>query len=183
MNRLKELRELHNETLRDLSQKLLEIYDYKVSAGQLSNYENENRTPRDTKVWDYIAEYYDVSVAFLLGFSTDPKRYDDEKIFENKEKRVFAFSPKSYYSNEKQKIDLEVINVLKNNSVLISDKNIELILNFIDQNRLDNPTTFIGEKFTSKMFEIEDLNKLIYTLKHNGFSKIFEDISDGELNK
>ena len=176
MNRIKELRELQNETLRDLSQKLLEIYNYKVSAGQLSNYENENRTPRDTKIWDYIANYYDVSVAFLLGYTTDPKRYEDEIILENQKKKVFAFSPKSVHGIEKEKINKEIIEALKNNAVIISDKNIEIILDFIDNNRLDNPNTYQGKDFTDKMFKYKDLNNLIFELKNNGFSTIFEDI-------
>lgn len=180
MNKLKELRELHNETLRDLSQKLLEIFDYKVSAGQLSNYENENRIPRDTKVWDYISEYYDVSVAFLLGYTPDPKRYEDEIVLENPKRKVFAFSPKSVHGIEKEKIDKDIIEVLKNNIVIISDKNIEIILDFIDNNRLDNPNTYQGKEFTNKMFESKNLNNLIFELKNNGFSTIFEDIDKTE---
>lgn len=176
MNKLKELRELHNETLRDLSQKLLEIFDYKVSAGQLSNYENENRTPRDTRVWDYISEYYDVSVAFLLGYTPDPKRYEDEIVLENPKRKVFAFSPKSVHGIEKEKIDKDIIEVLKNNLVVISDTNIQIILDLIDNSRLDNPNTYQGKEFTKKMFDTKDLTELIYFLKDNGFSIVFEDV-------
>ena len=69
MNRLKELRKEKGDTLESLSKNLKEKFDLSLSTGQLSNYENEKRTPRDTKIWDCIAEYFGVPVAYLLGYS------------------------------------------------------------------------------------------------------------------
>lgn len=69
--RLKELRKQKGDTLESLSKNLKEKFNLSLSTGQLSNYENENRTPRDTKIWDCIADYFGVSVPYLLGYSED----------------------------------------------------------------------------------------------------------------
>lgn len=80
MNRLKELRKQKGDTLENLSKNLKEKFDLSLSTGQLSNYENENRTPRDTKIWDCIAEYFGVSVGYLLGYNDDFFNKETSKI-------------------------------------------------------------------------------------------------------
>lgn len=69
MIRLKELRKKEGLTLQQLSDILKDQYDLIVSDGQLSNYENEKRKPRDEKVWEYIADHFGVTVGYLLGIS------------------------------------------------------------------------------------------------------------------
>lgn len=69
MNRLKELRKQKGDTLESLSKNLKEKFGLSLSTGQLSSYENENRSPRDNSVWDTLANYFGVSVGYLLGYS------------------------------------------------------------------------------------------------------------------
>lgn len=68
MLRLKELRKEKGITLKELSQTLKERYNLIVSDGQLSNYENEKRRPRDETIWNDIADYFGVPVPYLLGY-------------------------------------------------------------------------------------------------------------------
>lgn len=60
MNRIKELRKENDLTLRELSEKV------GISFGALGNYENERREPR-LKTWQKLADFFNVSVAYLQG--------------------------------------------------------------------------------------------------------------------
>ncbi|MGT2832395.1 DNA-binding protein [Streptococcus satellite phage Javan250] len=68
MLRLKELREDKGIAIRKLSEKLEDEYNLVVSPSQLSFYENEKRRPRDESIWNDIADYFGVSVPYLLGY-------------------------------------------------------------------------------------------------------------------
>ncbi|WP_438466688.1 helix-turn-helix domain-containing protein [Streptococcus pluranimalium] len=72
MLRLKELRKEKGITLKELSRILKERYNLIVSDGQLSNYENEKRRPRDESIWNDIADYFEVPVPYLLGYVDSP---------------------------------------------------------------------------------------------------------------
>ncbi|MGV3051320.1 helix-turn-helix domain-containing protein [Streptococcus hyovaginalis] len=83
MLRLKELRKEKGITLKELSQTLKERYNLIVSDGQLSNYENEKRRPRDETIWNDIADYFGVWVPYLLGNSKIRTEEQAEKLAEN----------------------------------------------------------------------------------------------------
>lgn len=76
VNRLKELRKQNGISLKKLSQKLDELYGITVSDSQLSYYENGKRSPRDESIWLHLATFFDVSVAYLLGYQDEQKVYD-----------------------------------------------------------------------------------------------------------
>ena len=63
MNRIKELRKNKGVTVKELS----EIIG--ISQSMLSNYENGNSEPRDKETWKKLADYFDVSVAYIMGLS------------------------------------------------------------------------------------------------------------------
>lgn len=65
--KLKELREKENLSLNKLKGILKEKYNFSVSDSQLMYYENEIRKPRDEQIWSYLADYFGVSVGYLLG--------------------------------------------------------------------------------------------------------------------
>lgn len=62
MNRIKELRKNKGVTVKELS----EIIG--ISQSMLSNYENGNSEPRDKETWKKLADYFDVSIPYLMGF-------------------------------------------------------------------------------------------------------------------
>lgn len=67
MNRLKELRQDKNLTLKELADQLNKKYKSSYSDGQLSNYENEKREPRNMGFWDKIGDFFDVSPFYAAG--------------------------------------------------------------------------------------------------------------------
>lgn len=69
-NRLKELRQKEGISLVKLSSKLETDYNIVVTDGQLSQYENRKREPRDHRVWEALAKYFSVSIPYLLGYET-----------------------------------------------------------------------------------------------------------------
>ena len=66
-NRLKELRKDKGLSLNALRLILNEKYDIKVSNSQLMYYENGVRSPRSAKIWEALADYFGVNVAYLMG--------------------------------------------------------------------------------------------------------------------
>lgn len=65
MNRLKELREKNNLTLRELGEKV------NMSSGRLSQYETGKRNPK-LETWQKLADFFGVPVSYLQG--TDDAR-------------------------------------------------------------------------------------------------------------
>lgn len=63
-NRLKELREKNNLTLRALGQKV------NMSSSRLSQYETGKREPK-LETWQKLADFFNVPVDYLLGISKD----------------------------------------------------------------------------------------------------------------
>ncbi|WP_461198026.1 helix-turn-helix domain-containing protein [Enterococcus sp. N249-2] len=66
VNRLKMLRKNKNLTITQLS----ELTGFPQST--LTNYENGKRQPRRTETWRKLANFFDVSTAYLMGVSDDP---------------------------------------------------------------------------------------------------------------
>lgn len=75
MNRLKELRKCRGLTLAELKDKIKDKQGLLFSTSQLSSFENDKRSPRNESAWEAIADYFGVSVPYLLGY--------DDNDFEN----------------------------------------------------------------------------------------------------
>ena len=79
MNKIKELRESHNILQSELARVL------KVNQGSISNWENHKSSPNEKNLID-IANFFNVSVDYILGlnfdsdhFNFNPDLNDDEK--------------------------------------------------------------------------------------------------------
>ena len=68
--RLKELRKEKGMSLTKLSEILEEKYGILVSTSQLMYYEKEKSEPRNKQLWKKLADYFGVSEAYLLGYSS-----------------------------------------------------------------------------------------------------------------
>lgn len=68
MNRLKELRKEKGLTLAKLREELKDKQGITFSTSQLSSFENGERSPRRKDAWKLIADYFGVSVGYLLGY-------------------------------------------------------------------------------------------------------------------
>ena len=64
MNRIKELREKNNLTLRGLGKEI------NMSSSRISQYETGKREPK-LETWNKLAEYFNVPTSYLMGLSDD----------------------------------------------------------------------------------------------------------------
>lgn len=68
--RLKDLRKEKGISLIKLSEILEEKYGISASTSQLMYYEKGKTEPRNKQVWKKLADYFGVSEAYLLGYSS-----------------------------------------------------------------------------------------------------------------
>ena len=76
MNRLKELRQEKDLTLLELREELKDKQGITFSTSQLSYYENGKRSPRRKDAWELIADYFNVSVSYILGYNSLENKTD-----------------------------------------------------------------------------------------------------------
>ena len=74
--RLKELRQEKGISLTKLSEILEEKYGISATTSQLMYYEKGEREPRNKQVWKKLADYFGVSEAYLLGYSSVKNEVD-----------------------------------------------------------------------------------------------------------
>lgn len=74
--RLKELRQEKGISLTKLSEILEERYGISVSNSQLMYYEKGKSEPRNKQLWKKLADYFGVSEAYLLGYSSVKNEVD-----------------------------------------------------------------------------------------------------------
>lgn len=70
MNRIKELREKNNLTLRGLGKEI------NMSSSRISQYETGKREPK-IETWNKLAEYFNVPTSYLMGLSDDIEGWDE----------------------------------------------------------------------------------------------------------
>jgi len=137
MNRLKELRQE-----KKLSQK--ELADYLgVNEKTISRWENGESTIKSDKA-KALADYFGVSVGYLLGYTNNPKLYSDEIVIESEEGVVLTHSEQRH--NEKldpirkkaQKQKDDFVNFLSENQFFLDNQTIDSILILIKNLDLDS---------------------------------------------
>ena len=79
-NRLKELRTNNEVTLSELSI-FIERHGLKVTDGQLSLFENNKRKLRNERIYDALADYFGVSVPYLLGYVDKNEKVEHDSNF------------------------------------------------------------------------------------------------------
>ena len=97
MNRIKELRQKNNLTLRGLGQKV------DLSKGAISRYENGVRKPKP-EMWQALADFFNVFVPYLKGYMvcTRCKGYfipEDDAVREDIECCPYCMNP--YFEGDK----------------------------------------------------------------------------------
>ena len=85
MNRLKELRKQKGLTQQGLADEI------SVSKITVLRWENEERQIKPEKA-QQLADYFGVSVGYLLGFTDSKKVYDDEKVNIDYDGRIWVYS-------------------------------------------------------------------------------------------
>ncbi|HGL4077106.1 TPA: helix-turn-helix domain-containing protein [Enterococcus faecalis] len=95
MNRLKKLRLEKGLTLKKVA------LDNDLAESQLSFYENGKRTPRDNDTWKKLADYFDVSISYLMGLSN--QRVSETKALETAKKVYQSYLSDDDLGKENQK--------------------------------------------------------------------------------
>lgn len=116
MNRLKELRKEKKLTQKELADKI------NVSKITVLRWENGERQIKPDKA-EKLADFFGVSVGYLLGYTENSVIYDDEQIFEN-DGIILTTSKKRFEENYRN-------NFLKDFSRFLLDKNLFLSNNEI----------------------------------------------------
>lgn len=72
MNRIRELRKSKGVKLKEVAEAV------NIAPSQLSFYETGKRQPRDKETWQKLADYFGVSIAYVMGISDYP--FDEKQI-------------------------------------------------------------------------------------------------------
>jgi len=126
MNRIKELRKKKGVTVKNLA----EIVG--VSQSMLTNYENGSATPRNAKIWEELARYFDVSVAYISGFTETVETFMSAEEATNNLIPTFEYTPST-----------------------IDERDTFLFLHQLDQEDTQKVYDLIRELYFSEKYELQ----------------------------
>ena len=167
MNRLKELRKQKGLTQQGLADEI------SVSKITVLRWENEERQIKPEKA-QQLADYFGVSVGYLLGFTDSKKVYDDEKVNIDYDGRIWV------YSNKRNKDeDFQVfINCLKQLQILISDDQAKAVFNLIQTMNLNSDGNYWGDFMSYDLMFSRSVDKMYDDLAENGYSLLVKEKSE-----
>lgn len=153
MNNLKKLRKDKGLTQQELAQEM------ETTKLTISNWENEKHTIKADKA-QQLADYFGVSVGYLLGYSNNPKRYDDEIVMEPEERLTVVHSRERYDKEKQEKMFKDFVTFFRDNIIFISDDEILSLFSMVQAANLNNATPR-GRQFTDLIFSDNDESKQI----------------------
>lgn len=153
MNNLKKLRKDKGLTQQELAQEM------ETTKLTISNWENEKHTIKADKA-QQLADYFGVSVGYLLGYSNDPKRYDDEIVMEPKERLTLVHSRERSDKEKQERMFKDFVTFFRDNIIFISDDEILSLFSMVQSANLNNATPR-GRQFTDLIFSDNDESKQI----------------------
>ncbi|MFI3051314.1 helix-turn-helix domain-containing protein [Streptococcus suis] len=165
MNRLKELRQEKKLSQKELAKKI------GVHYRTLQNWENGESQIKPDKA-QALADYFGVSVGYLLGYETNPKKYDDELVLTNpRTSRIFTHS----YKQEKEKVKDAFGNFVLENSLLLTDQQIQAFSSMIADLHIGADYKYFGQSIQKDgLFEpVADLDGVLEQMKKDGYNSIF----------
>ena len=163
MNRLKELRKE-----KGLSQKAL-ANELGVHYRTLQNWENGESNIKPEKA-EELAKIFNVSVAYLLGYTDDSKVYDDEKVIEISGD-IIAISKKKWLEEYSDRLLTNFVRFLIDNNYCLSNTEVVNTLNLITALSVGH------DGFKKKIFEdiAGNPNHEYYELRNEEYSFILGD--------
>lgn len=153
MNNLKKLRKDKGLTQQELAQEM------ETTKLTISNWENEKHTIKADKA-QQLADYFGVSVGYLLGYSNNPKRYDDEIVMEPEERLTVVHSRERYDKEKQERMFKDFVTFFRDNIIFISDDEILSLFSMVQAVNLNNATPR-GRQFTDLIFSDNDESKQI----------------------
>lgn len=153
MNNLKKLRKDKGLTQQELAQEM------ETTKLTISNWENEKHTIKADKA-QQLADYFGVSVGYLLGYSNNPKRYDDEIVMEPEERLTVVHSRERYDKEKQERMFKDFVTFFRDNIIFISDDEILSLFSMVQAANLNNATPR-GRQFTDLIFSDNGESKQI----------------------
>ena len=153
MNRLKELRQEKKLSQKELAENI------GVHYRTLQNWENGESQIKPEKA-QQLADYFGVSVGYLLGYSNNPKRYDDEIVMEPEERLTVVHSRERYDKEKQERMFKDFVTFFRDNIIFISDDEILSLFSMVQAANLNNATPR-GRQFTDLIFSDNDESKQI----------------------
>lgn len=106
MNRIKELRQKKGVSVQKIADEV------GLSQSMLSSYENGTRAPRDNETWGRLANYFGVSVSYLMGLTdklVSPPQGDD--LWRPQSIIIDAKRVQEEYVDGKKPLEIEIISI------------------------------------------------------------------------
>ncbi len=153
MNRLKELRQSKKKTQQELADMV------GVTKRTYIYWEQGERQIKPEKA-QMLADYFKVSVGYLLGYSNDPKIYDDEIVMEPEERLIVVHSRERYDKEKQERMFKDFVTFFRDNIIFISDDEILSLFSMVQSANLNNATPR-GRQFTDLIFSDNDESKQI----------------------
>lgn len=125
MNRLRELRKERGYSLKEVAKEI------ELAESQLSYYENGKRQPRDQETWQKLADFYNVSVPYVMGI-------DAQQINALQEGALDLILPTSFSNLLKKTEDNLEINKKIRFSIGFLVTNLSSLIDEGDQSKIDN---------------------------------------------
>lgn len=158
MNNLKKERELKKVTLKEVAKEV------GIAESQLSFYERGKRQPKDKETWQKLADYYKVSVPYIMGLSNS-RNSEDSYIKDEQLKEVKSFNAQqiNLITNKLNNLILlldEADDEFDKSNTLISISNQLDVLNFYISN---NKNEEVSNMNTSLNYLFDDLRGIYST--------------------
>ncbi|EGR94248.1 MULTISPECIES: helix-turn-helix domain-containing protein [Streptococcus] len=153
MNRLKELRQEKKLSQKELAENI------RVHYRTLQNWENGESQIKPEKA-QQLADFFGVSVGYLLGYIDDSEIYDDEVVIEPEKGMILAYSMERSNKKLQEKMFKDFITFFRDNTIFISDNEILALYAMVQAADLNN-TTPRGIQFTNLIFSDNDEAKQI----------------------
>lgn len=160
MNRIRELRKSKGVKLKEVAEAV------NIAPSQLSFYETGKRQPRDKETWQKLANYFGVSVAYLMGLT------DDSLV-------KFFIVPEDEIEKEIEKgteaFNADFIDFLKYHDLHLTDNQINIAINMLFS--MSN----INNDFLNYLFSKNDLER-IEIEKNRNYKNLFSYSSLWSIN-
>lgn len=163
MNRLKELRQSKKKT----QQEIADIVG--VTKRTYIYWEQGERQIKLEKA-QQLADFFGVSVGYLLGYIDDSEIYDDEVVKEPEKGIILAHSLERFNKKLQEKRFKDFITFFRDNSIFVSDAEILSLYSMVQAANLNNATPR-GRQFTDLIFSDNDESKQII----DDYSLVFGD--------
>lgn len=153
MNRLKELRQEKKLTQQELANEI------GVTKRTYIYWEKGERQIKPEKA-QQLADYFRVSVGYLLGYIDDSEIYDDEVVVEPEKGMILAYSLERSNKKLQEKMFKDFITFFRDNTIFVSDEEILSLYSMVQAANLNNSTAR-GTHFNNLLFSNTDEAKQI----------------------